>query len=1365
MRERSRRRGGSDWGSLRGSRRHRSEAERFYASLVGEPAPRPVEIVEDVDEAVPNGGKGTFRFAALAVDGADNVEARFNVDASIAAGSRVDIVVYLHGYYALADVAGPTDEVKRRRFLAERARQAALDLVDASGTPTRRDRRPTLALVPLGRNVGDPFWSFRKGLGNAAEFTAFVTAALDWLASVLGKPSGSLSAGRCTLMAHSGGGADMARLLTSGVDPDELVCFDSLYGTHAPVIAWMKRRIAGASASSSGLRVFYTPCGKGAWRWNGKRWLLMTTEVAARMVKHEIDAALGGATGGVALPARYRVERSEVGHDAIPTEFGGALLDSIAASLSKAVPPPSEDVRPACTADDTWPTAGPKRPGGYAPPTESVDEASTSVRVVVVDERQRPVTVGDYEIHQGSRVQRGQLDAQGRASFGAIDPAQPFVFAIRDRVCVIRSGAYFDPDDASIEYGGTWFDWTLVRDDKRPEQAFWPYYEREMDAAITPGLDTFAQHEHITRRPIRLARKAQEIRVRATPVQIRVGPMVRYTDHERATIWVELETPAMIRARCKKADGGAEIVRFAASIRVGGRHYAAVEVDGLVEHALYRYTIDAVPLPATGPIPSSQADLQGAFPKIEDAVAQSLGKQLGQASIDDARWLGFRTLRRRYTTDLKFATGSCRMYPGDKIDERNAGPDMLHGLGDWLRISARDKWPDFLFFGGDQIYSDEIGDEHGETIVDGRFAARVPGPTDPAARARDKLVDGAWAGRFAHRFAPYSDPPTQQFEMVRNGLKKLDDIHARYPDIKGIYLEYPESDPREKLKWRWNLLKGKREISGAKNEAADEREAREAVQLLPKVDALETSSEPFRAHLLHWEAGFDIALRRNPMRNRFLCRNLLLWWIPDFEHQLPAVAERGASTVVRRPDGRGHASACGARHTADFAEYAHFYERAWTTSRSVRAAFAHVPSFMMFDDHEVTDDWNCGVAWARMLHNPKDELGMWPKTLTDALAAYWVYQGWGNKAPSQWPADDPRAAALTAAQRAGIDALPELRRCIHRACFSKAPAADAAQFQTGTSLAWHYRLPFDPPFLVPDCRSRRLMVAADDKLRVIDHEVAAKAPMSRTIDAEQLAWMRKILVDEWKGTVAFIAPSTPLLMQKKVMSLMMRPETAARGWAGALDPVAAIAAVADSRALGIASDQLLQLFRRRKDLEHAIRDRTWRDVWDLVHAMRAAKSPVKTLVLVSGDVHHNYCMTGNLPGAGRPTPEILQITSSGLQTEIRRDWKTNVAETQGALAFDIGKIRLVPGFMAKNGSGSPDLVLYQNAVALVTVTMGTEVGARVVYLSSSAKQYLDGKETHVYRYTSGPAYMSPGYAKVRTAPELAETSVREDDVF
>src|SRR5678815_2275084 len=147
----------------------------------------------------------------------------------------------------------------------------------------------------------------------------------------------------------------------------------------------------------------------------------------------------------------------------------------------------------------------------------------------------------------------------------------------------------------------------------------------------------------------------------------------------------------------------------------------------------------------------------------------------------------------------------------------------------------------------------------------------------------------------------------------------------------------------------------------------------------------------------------------------------------------------------------------------------------------------------MFDDHEATDDWNFSVAWVRMLHNRKDGLRMWPKTLTDALAAYWMYQGWGNKAPSQWSSGDPRVKAMLDAQRKGTDALPDLRKCILAACFPAPPAHDAKAtaepaFQAGLGLDWHYRLPFEPPFLVPDCRTRKRLVPADDDLRVIDHD-------------------------------------------------------------------------------------------------------------------------------------------------------------------------------------------------------------------------------------------------------------------------------------
>ena len=58
----------------------------------------------------------------------------------------------------------------------------------------------------------------------------------------------------------------------------------------------------------------------------------------------------------------------------------------------------------------------------------------------------------------------------------------------------------------------------------------------------------------------------------------------------------------------------------------------------------------------------------------------------------------------------------------------------------------------------------------------------------------------------------------------------------------------------------------------------------------------------------------------------------------------------------------------------------------------VRRALANVPTYMMFDDHDVTDDWNLNPMWRRRVHT--SPLG---RTLVrNALVAYALFQGWGN---------------------------------------------------------------------------------------------------------------------------------------------------------------------------------------------------------------------------------------------------------------------------------------------------------------------------------------------------------------------------------
>ena len=58
----------------------------------------------------------------------------------------------------------------------------------------------------------------------------------------------------------------------------------------------------------------------------------------------------------------------------------------------------------------------------------------------------------------------------------------------------------------------------------------------------------------------------------------------------------------------------------------------------------------------------------------------------------------------------------------------------------------------------------------------------------------------------------------------------------------------------------------------------------------------------------------------------------------------------------------------------------------------VRRALANIPTYMILDDHDVTDDWNLSRAWRdRVLTAP---LGR--RIITNALLAYTLFQDWGN---------------------------------------------------------------------------------------------------------------------------------------------------------------------------------------------------------------------------------------------------------------------------------------------------------------------------------------------------------------------------------
>jgi hypothetical protein len=108
-------------------------------------------------------------------------------------------------------------------------------------------------------------------------------------------------------------------------------------------------------------------------------------------------------------------------------------------------------------------------------------------------------------------------------------------------------------------------------------------------------------------------------------------------------------------------------------------------------------------------------------------------------------------------------------------------------------------------------------------------------------------------------------------------------------------------------------------------------------------------------------------------------------------------ADEGMSPRVReRQVERRGAESEPVAEIADFEEYTWLYRDSWTDPE-VRWLLSTVPSAMIFDDHDVRDDWNTSQAWReQMRHVP-----WWHDRIVGAYMSYWVYQHMGNLPPQR----------------------------------------------------------------------------------------------------------------------------------------------------------------------------------------------------------------------------------------------------------------------------------------------------------------------------------------------------------------------------
>nr|WP_285622873.1 alkaline phosphatase D family protein [Kineosporia sp. NBRC 101677] len=296
------------------------------------------------------------------------------------------------------------------------------------------------------------------------------------------------------------------------------------------------------------------------------------------------------------------------------------------------------------------------------------------------------------------------------------------------------------------------------------------------------------------------------------------------------------------------------------------------------------------------------------------------------------------------------------------------------------------------------------------------------------------------------------------------------------------------------------------------------------------------------------------------------------------------------------------------REIADFEEYTWLYHESWSDPQ-IRWLMSTVPIAMIFDDHDVHDDWNTSRSWRQDVK----KTSWWAERIVGGLVSYWVYQHIGNLSPQELAADEVYQRVLQCAKN-GEDAAPMLRE------FAEMADAEA---DGGKGYRWSFWR---------DLGRTRLVVIDSRCGRMLDGEYR-----SMLSDAE-FAWVEEKARGDFDHLL--IGTSLPWLMAPALHQIEAWNEHLAegggrRGWVG---------------------EQL----RRASDLEHwpAFResfDRLSRLIADVASGEHGSPKPASVCVL-SGDVHHSYICEADVTPLMREVPadasKVYQLTCSPVHNTI-----------------------------------------------------------------------------------------------------------------
>jgi hypothetical protein len=308
---------------------------------------------------------------------------------------------------------------------------------------------------------------------------------------------------------------------------------------------------------------------------------------------------------------------------------------------------------------------------------------------------------------------------------------------------------------------------------------------------------------------------------------------------------------------------------------------------------------------------------------------------------------------------------------------------------------------------------------------------------------------------------------------------------------------------------------------------------------------------------------------------------------------------------------------------ANFAEYCFLYREAWSEP-SVRWLFSVVPTAMIFDDHDVHDDWNTSAAWRREYAAKP----WWPERIRSAYMSYWIYQHIGNLSP---------------AELAENELWRQMQKPGDHADVLGAFAEQADQRADG--IQWSYRRTFG---------GVRVVVIDSRGGRVVDGQ-------RLMVDDAEWQWVVESVAGDWDHVL--LASSLPLLLPDGIHEMEAWNEAVCGGAWG-------------RRLAGLG-----ERVRQELDLEHwSAFGASFRRFEDLLTdlATGAHGAPPATVTVIGGDIHHSYLAAVEFPPGTNPRSAVYQAVCSPfhnvLPAHYKRLHQLTTSRAGGVLGATLAKL-------------------------------------------------------------------------------------------